>query len=166
MHMQGHESRSVYAGHCGIDALLIQESTFRSLKCAHRLAEIARGFTLVRFRGRLEGLRQCCARFESSIVIIDKALLDEAPQERIDEVLRAARSVRLLVAIDGTETPGMLERLLLLGCYGFFSYNVGRITEENPHRRDRRGDGGETQVTIECLPECNVWAQPPKSEPP
>lgn len=106
-----------------IEAILVQDSTFRLLRCHHRLSEVEVEFTLVRFPGSLQALQQWCSGFRSCIVIVDKGLLEGATRDSL-EALLWSRAVRVLVAIDGTEAPLMLEQFLMLGCYGFLHYGT------------------------------------------
>jgi len=75
-------------------------------------------FVLVRFPDRLEELIHCSTRFQLSIAIVERELLERG-EHKPGELLRMSGSLRVLARVDGGESEHTLERLLILGCHGF-----------------------------------------------
>jgi DNA-binding CsgD family transcriptional regulator len=98
--------------------LIVQDSIFRSPSWTQLLNEAVNDFVLVRFPDRLEELVHCASHFPLSIAIAECSLLDvsEPPP---GELARLTGALRWIARVNGAESPDSLERLLLLGCYGF-----------------------------------------------
>src|SRR5262249_46841186 len=101
-----------------ITALVVQDSIFRAPQWNRLLTEFVSEWMLVRFHDSVEELMDCSARFDRAIAIVDAGLLD-VTEAKATDLLRASGSLRLVARIGGTEAEQSLERILLLGCYGF-----------------------------------------------
>src|SRR5215831_3040848 len=125
-----------------VTALVVQDSIFRTPQWNRLLTEFVSEWMLVRFHDSIEELMDCSGRFDRAIAIVDAGLLDLAESKATD-LLRASGSLRLVARIAGGEPEQLLERMLLLGCYGFVS---DRITAASLRRTLQGVDSGEIVV--------------------
>lgn len=111
-----------------LSALIVQDSVFRSHGWSNRLAgmELESGFVLLRFREGLKDLLQCSVHFDLSIAIVEKSIFEEVSPGGDGIPQRMRRSLRPIARIQGVEPDDELERLLMLGCYGFVRDHVSR----------------------------------------
>lgn len=122
-----------------LTALAVQDSIFRAPEWNRLLTEFVSDWMLVRFHDTIEELMDCSSRFDRAIAIIESGLL-EASEAKSTELLRASGSLRLVARVNGTTQDQSLERMLLMGCYGFVS---DRITRASLGRVLRVVDSGE-----------------------
>src|SRR5438067_3296919 len=123
-------------------ALIVQDSIFRAPRWTRMLTESVDDFVLVRFPDNLEEMIRCATHFDQSIAIAERTLLETAA---------APKSLRCIARLDGTEPAETLERLLLLGCYGFVRDGISAASL----RRVLRGVGaGEMVAGRKLLSSC------------
>ena len=130
-----------------ITALAAQDSIFRAPEWNRLLTEFVSDWMLVRFHDTIEELLDCWSRFDRAIAIVDADLLDSA-QPRANDLLRASGSLRLVARIREDADDSMLDRLLLLGCYGFVT---DRISSASLGRTLRGVDAGDIVVPRRVL---------------
>jgi len=113
-------------GPAPLPALAVQDAIFRDLHWGPLLTSVSADFVLVRFPDRIPDLLRCCAHFTNTIAIVERRLLDAPEPSRLAEMSRLAGSLRLIAKVDPEEAAAELERLLLMGCYGFVHDGITR----------------------------------------
>jgi DNA-binding NarL/FixJ family response regulator len=106
-----------------LTALAVQDSIFRAPGWNRLLTEFVSDWMLVRFHDTVEELMDCASRFDRAIAIVEAGLLD-VPEAKGTELLRASASTRLVARVRGEESEQALERMLMIGCYGFVSDRI------------------------------------------
>jgi DNA-binding CsgD family transcriptional regulator len=109
-------------------ALAVQDAIFRDPRWHQLLPSLTGDFVLVRFPDRINDLLECCAHFEYSIAIVERQLLDPPEPPRLADMLRLTGTLRLVAKVSPEEPVAELERLLLLGCYGFIHDHMTRAS--------------------------------------
>ena len=129
-----------------LSALIVQESIACCPPWSSLLGRLGPGFVNVHFQG-LPDLLECAGHFQRSIAIVEKHMFQRGPVGE-GAPPRVRRSLRVVARIDGAEPPAELERLLLLGCYGFVN---DRITAPSLARALRAVAAGEISAGRKVL---------------
>jgi DNA-binding NarL/FixJ family response regulator len=122
-----------------LTALAVQDSIFRAPEWNRLLTDFVSDWMLVRFHDTIEELMDCWSRFDRAIAIVDAGLLESA-ESRAAELLRASGSLRMVARVTDSTTEQSMEKLLLLGCYGFVN---DRISQASLARTLRGVDAGD-----------------------
>ena len=130
-----------------ITAVVVQDSIFRAPEWNRLLTEFVSEWMLVRFHDTVEEMMDCASRFDRAIALVDVALLEGA-EAKANELLRASGSMRLVARIVGEEPEASLERMLLMGCYGFVK---DKISPSSLRRTLHGVDNGEIVVSRRLL---------------
>jgi DNA-binding NarL/FixJ family response regulator len=106
-----------------VTALVVQDSIFRAPQWNRLLTDFVSDWMLVRFHETIEELIDCSSRFDRAIAVVEAGLLESA-ESKATELLRASASMRMVARVTGREPEAALDRMLLLGCYGFVADSI------------------------------------------
>jgi DNA-binding NarL/FixJ family response regulator len=129
-------------------ALIVQDAIFRSKDWFQRITDVSDDFVLVRFPDAIEHLVRCCLHFETSIALVDRSLFDLITPAIRSNFTRSGASVRLVVKLEGSEPPELLESLLIDGCHGFVTEGISRSSLKRVLRTVCTGEIAATRKTL------------------
>jgi DNA-binding NarL/FixJ family response regulator len=101
-------------------SVIVDESLFQRLKVLQQFWAACEEFVFVRSSGDLNDLLAACPNSQCCILIVESSALLKSTPAQVCELMRRARSLRVVVRVDNDEIP-KLGDLMMSGCSGFIT---------------------------------------------